>query len=841
MKMKMWAFLGGLVAIVGVLAAFATGDADGASDDPADNVFLGELDLAEQMEIWRNQYRRMTPGNEPLVQDVGTWPAAWEEFGTAWNMAPAERDLATWLVPVTAEREGGATVLRNGYGVELWRGTTDFAKEKSANVTLSGTLIAEEDWPLWEAARLEIAKRLQGPSTPRLRDGAGGGSGGGDNGPKMFVSASASFTNSPPEFRVGLQWTNDITLDLFAFGPLHVQVTNSVTYTNDENQVIVTNLVSWHSVEPGLTGRYDNLWDYVGTVALTNGEEAVFVDTNFVPERAVVRFYAAFALGDADNDGLNDAFETAILGTATNSADSDNDGLGDWNEYYVHRTDPGDKDSDHDWIDDPTELSIGLNPTKPDSDGDGSWDGSDPSPTVSNVWWVVETTTNEWIGYGLHYVGDEPLWPPEPVWTNQLIVTGTCSRTDAIPGRVSLWGLVDDAITVDGNQIEGTWTNGAKIFTNLDVTPSITNLASKTFRIDLFDWPDLPNGGPNEVRLGREDYPFRAVWEWWVPIEIYMEPIWANPSYPLENPSGILLGSNGWFTVSLEPSDVVPANKIVWTSDFNKVSFPGTGRGLWVESQPVSAGNDAVRVMVEDAIGDFDLPPFHVRVAAANVVTAKVGVVTKNGVPATTSNNIVQAVSFANRVLSQTGKQIEVLWPIVEIPAEDGFWDVHCSSNQLYSLLAKIPAFGGLKVYFTHSIAMPNGLPGAGVNYSSGMLLSSTAVAEKGRIWAHEFCHACGLRDIFLSHSETALTTSGNIRETWMPDDWGYYGKNGTNELPLVDIVTRLLMFGQPEHDDIPTGRVHGLWYSVEGGNKVWHVTNAPVGLSGMTNTPAHQ
>ena len=78
---------------------------------------------------------------------------------------------------------------------------------------------------------------------------------------------------------------------------------------------------------------------------------------------------------------------------------------------------------------------------------------------------------------------------------NQLVVQGVRPSTNAIPGRVTLWGLVDDAIMVDSNEVA--WTNGAKVFSNLDVTTSITNLARDSFRIDLFDWPDLPNGGPN--------------------------------------------------------------------------------------------------------------------------------------------------------------------------------------------------------------------------------------------------------------------------------------------------------------------------------------------------------
>lgn len=150
----------GIALLAGVVAAFATGDADNeASEETVDTVVLGEVDLAERAEILRNQFRRMTPGEGPLVQDVGTWPAAWDEFGHSWDAAPAERDLATWLVPFSVERTGSATIIRDADGAVLWYGQTDFAKDESEAVTLTGALMDESDWALWDAARDEIERR----------------------------------------------------------------------------------------------------------------------------------------------------------------------------------------------------------------------------------------------------------------------------------------------------------------------------------------------------------------------------------------------------------------------------------------------------------------------------------------------------------------------------------------------------------------------------------------------------------------------------------------------------------------------------------------------------------
>ena len=74
-----------------------------------------------------------------------------------------------------------------------------------------------------------------------------------------------------------------------------------------------------------------------------------------------------------------------------------------------------------------------------------------------------------------------------------------------------------------------------------------------------------------------------------------------------------------------------------------------------------------------------------------------------------------------------------------------------------------------------------------------------------------------------------------------MPDDWGRYLKNGTNELPLEAFAPRLLMFWQPVKLDIPSGDVYGLWYYWENNDRHWNLSNTAVGLSGMTNTPVHQ
>lgn len=338
MKKHRLTFLPGLAVLVVVAGAFAAGEADHEEADAVDNaVVLGEGDLADRAEILRNRYRRMTPGNIPLVQDVGTWPAAWEEFSSAWDGAAAVRDLGTWTMPVEAERDGADTVIRDGGGRELWRGRTDFSKNGTEGVVLTGTLVSEEDWPLYRAAREEIARRLaasrlgDGGEAP-LRDGEGGSGGSETNqGPSMFVSAVGVVTNNHLEFHVGLARTNDAVMDVFAYGPLHTSVSREITYTNDENEVVRWTNTTWHAVEPTLTG-YDNAWEWIGTVAVSNTATNVFVDNNFPANRGIVRYYAAADAVDTDGDGLNDGFEQFVSHTDAGNADTDGDGLDDGDE-----------------------------------------------------------------------------------------------------------------------------------------------------------------------------------------------------------------------------------------------------------------------------------------------------------------------------------------------------------------------------------------------------------------------------------------------------------------------------------------------------------------------------
>ncbi|MGY8687136.1 MAG: hypothetical protein ACKVHP_05280, partial [Verrucomicrobiales bacterium] len=80
--------------------------------------------------------------------------------------------------------------------------------------------------------------------------------------------------------------------------------------------------------------------------------------------------------GDPDGDGLANLAEQSA-GTNPNEGDSDGDGLADGEEVNTHGSDPSKADTDGDGVDDAAEVAAGTDPRNADSDGDGLNDGDE--------------------------------------------------------------------------------------------------------------------------------------------------------------------------------------------------------------------------------------------------------------------------------------------------------------------------------------------------------------------------------------------------------------------------------------------------------------------------------
>ena len=803
MKHGFWAFVIGIVAVAGVVAAFASGDADEAADETADNVFLGELDLAERLEIWRNQYRRMTPGDDPFSQDVGTWPAAWDEFSPAWDAAPAERDLATWLVQFSVERIGLATIIRDANGTVLWNGTTDFAKDESADVTLTGALVDESDWVMWEAAREEIERRFSDGGG--LRDGAGGG----DPSNGVF---GLRFTNiwvdTNGDYQLDFAWESNGEVQVFCRAMHYECWTNfGVVTTNDENEVVTNDVVHWDQVPGEKFNGTSDTWDLLGVATVTNGSGSI-TDTNHVPEYDRVRFYAAAELVDTDGDGLTDGEEWLQSHSNPELEDSDGDGLADLTEY-----------------------NGGTNPMNSDTDGDEVGDAFDQSPLASNMWWI-STRTNAW--YQWYHRPDCNLNASSnrvDTWT----MSDESPWIDSVLRDVRVSGTVDDAITVDEHGVD--FARGVQEFFNRSITNEIDDLQGANFSLSLWDYPDANYYGPNEAKIGDSiSDMFRVEWEWWTPIDVFMEPIWATQATPFDNPSGIIVGSNAWFRLDLWPEVIVPETNILWTAIGSHIELNPTNRGSRVKVQGLSAGEAEIHVTVEGLQGSLEIPPFHVKVLPLNVVTAKVGVVVPPGSTlAEEKTRILPVLNGVNGILEQAGLRLVVEEPFIQIDYVEEYYNLVEGSEDYYVLANTLTHPGKFLFYSVGSIQSSEGETLSGLS-SGRKICFGTNVTS--RIIAHELGHSYGMHDIYDQYSlHTAWVASGLVRESWMQQDWGVYRESVQD---IGNLMKRLLMYGftQDNNGDIAFGTVHGVGYDRNGGTKVWKLKDVEVGLHGMTNSP---
>lgn len=100
-----------------------------------------------------------------------------------------------------------------------------------------------------------------------------------------------------------------------------------------------------------------------------------------------------FTPGDADGDGLTDAYEWRISHTDPYNQDTDGDDVSDYAEIFIYGTNPHDVDSDDDGLNDDQEVFYRhTNPNDPDSDHDGYSDyiewqaGTNPTDRFSHPW-----------------------------------------------------------------------------------------------------------------------------------------------------------------------------------------------------------------------------------------------------------------------------------------------------------------------------------------------------------------------------------------------------------------------------------------------------------------------
>ncbi len=130
----------------------------------------------------------------------------------------------------------------------------------------------------------------------------------------------------------------------------------------------------------------DGLSDYEEII--TYETSAIYDDTDgdgLSDYEEIVIYGTNATYNDTDGDNITDGDEVSGINISgiglrkmdPTSPDTDGDGLDDYSEAFMYHTDPTDKDTDDDGLGDGDEIRIGGDPNNDDTDGDGLLDGEE--------------------------------------------------------------------------------------------------------------------------------------------------------------------------------------------------------------------------------------------------------------------------------------------------------------------------------------------------------------------------------------------------------------------------------------------------------------------------------
>jgi len=199
-----------------------------------------------------------------------------------------------------------------------------------------------------------------------------------------------------------------------------------------------------------------------------------------------------------------------------------------------------------------------------------------------------------------------------------------------------------------------------------------------------------------------------------------------------------------------------------------------------------------------------------------------------DGVQRISLESISNQVTSANKIFSQVAMSFEI--SSINYTNDSRYVSVSFTNDVLQTEICNITnATNGVEIYFVESVT-----DGAlAFRRSDGIIIGTQGYGET--LLAHELGHACGLADIYDYNSQTTLRVQGLPQASRFTHDWGWY----PDGLTQPQIIQKLLMYGYntPYGTDMPRGDIYGVWYeyvpnsSGLGYNKVWHLSNAPVGF----------
>ncbi len=303
------------------------------------------------------------------------------------------------------------------------------------------------------------------------------------------------------------------------------------------------------------------------------------------------------------------------------------------------------------------------------------------------------------------------------------------------------------------------------------------------------------------------------------------------------NPSGITIGDESTFELSLLPSSF-PNERIVWNSEgYGQVDFPYGSTGRVVQVRGVTQGDlDLVAT-----IGDYtENPPiFNAEVVWPFTIDIYAWILSSGGVAAATSNEVAVWVSEASKVWRQVGISFNLAEVVVtNIPS---FYDINQSGTNSYLNLVNMRHnTGGLELYAVRSV---NGGNARGYGGTGGIIVADNADI---RTLAHEIGHAFGLCDIYIDNADFIidnaqyLEVTNTITRACMNQEWNSRGEKGYYYEGYDDydscigyrgLLKKCLMYGFADNfrGDITYGQMKAVFRN-NNQNEDWAYDLAPIG-----------
>ena len=359
----------------------------------------------------------------------------------------------------------------------------------------------------------------------------------------------------------------------------------------------------------------------------------------------------------------------------------------------------------------------------------------------------------------------------------------------------------------------------------------------------LFVQGEIPSTTVRDVSLRLTSDPLGCLDEITLTVlKVELEPVNHLGGPPPDNACGIEQGQSSTYKLRLDPPDF-PDNDIVWGNAGGSISFPASNKG-----RTVAIKGDALGVAkAQVTIGGFrgTKPTIEMEVLEKKTVEVFVYIITDGGTnDAATPAQVTALLAEVNQYYKQAAMEFVQQGAIEYIPNID-WMDISSDPNNTYQEFWDMCSThfntGGLELYFVRSIDGAWGLNGSPTNRAAGCAVKTGAT---GDVVAHEFGHACNLRDIYGAHEvpgtvPPTITSlpDDKVKEQWEPKDWNsgpgpeYYNAG----LKQTKLIERLIMYGDVSgtERDFPRGTIYGV-------DKFGVLRQIEVGLEGMNRQPVH-